>query len=72
MPELSALVDTGYMCFDVYGKQDDPSSQRWYCLKNSTDYPKFVAKVQELSKKTGDYGCCISNVGIYFSGKRTQ
>ena len=64
MPELSALVDTGYMCFDVCGKQDDPSSQRWYCLKNSTDYPKF--------KKTGDYGCCISNVGIYFSGKRTQ
>ena len=53
MPELSALVDTGYMCFDVCGKQDDPSSQRWYCLKNSTDYPKFVAKVQELSKKRG-------------------
>ena len=48
---MSALVDTGYMCFDVYGKQDDPSSQRWYCLKNSTDYPKFVAKDQELSKK---------------------
>lgn len=53
MPELSALVDTGYMCFDVYGKQDDPSSQRWYCLKNSTDYSKICCESSRTFKKRG-------------------
>ena len=53
MPELSALVDTGYMCFDVCGKQDDPSSQRWYCLKNSTDYPNLLRKFKNFQKNGG-------------------
>ncbi|MDO4166409.1 MAG: ABC transporter permease [Eubacteriales bacterium] len=54
MPEITALVDTGYMCFDLYDdSEEDPSDQRWFRLRNADDYEKFTAEVERLAQEQG-------------------
>ncbi len=54
MPEISALVDTGYMCFDLYDdSEEDPSDQRWFRLRDADDYDGFTAEVERLSQEQG-------------------
>lgn len=55
MPEISALVDTGYMCFDIVDLDEEErmTDASWFRLRDAGDYRKFTEEVEKLAEKQG-------------------
>ena len=55
MPEISALVDTGYMCFERVdlGEEKRMTDASWFRLQAAGDYRKFMEEVEKLAEKQG-------------------
>lgn len=52
MPDISALVDTGYMCFYIFdGEERMGTGAGWFRLQDAGDYPKFMEEVEKLAEE---------------------
>lgn len=49
--EISALVDTGYMCFYVFEPEHLRTDQNWFRLRDAGDYGKFTEEVKRLAEE---------------------
>lgn len=51
MPEISALVDTGYMCFFIIDEEQRMTDASWFRLRDAGDYRKFTVEVEKLAEE---------------------
>lgn len=52
MPDISALVDTGYMCFYIIdGEERMGTGAGWFRLQDAGDYQKFTEEVEKLAEE---------------------